>query len=84
MKIDKLLYSCIFVGCLLSCSDNGDPSDRIEFKNPYSNPLTDYSAADPTVWKENDHSFYVYCTNTWNVLKSSDLVHWEKSEQKLF
>ena len=84
MKINTLLYSCLFAGCLLSCNDNNDASVNIELKNPYANPLTDYSAADPTVWKENDHSFYVYCTNTWNVLKSSDLVHWEKSEQKLF
>ena len=73
----------LLTGAFASCSDD-EKSANGNFKNPYSNPLTDYSAADPTVWKENDHSFYVYCTNTWQALHSTDLVNWTKLDQDLF
>ena len=78
------LYVVAFmIGGLASCSSD-DGSAKNEVQHPYSNPLTDYSVPDPTVWKENDHSFYVYCTNTWQALHSTDLVHWVKCDQSLF
>ena len=50
------MFALALTGALASCSDD-DNKGTANYKNPYSNPLTDYSAADPTVWKENDHSF---------------------------
>ena len=63
MRSKYILFALALTGALASCSDD-DNKGTANYKNPYSNPLTDYSAADPTVWKENDHSFYVYATNT--------------------
>ena len=85
MKNKKLKISFLVLlwGLLVSCSDN-EKSTNETFLNPYSNPLTDYSAADPTVLKENEHSFYVYCTNTWQALHSTDLINWTKLDQDLF
>ena len=40
----------LLTGVFASCSDN-EKNTNENLKNPYSNPLTDYSAADPTVWK---------------------------------
>ena len=74
MKNKHILFAWAIVGALASCSsdDNKEPV----YNNLYSNPLTNYSAADPTVWKENDHSFYIYTTNTSVIRKSTDLIHW--------
>ncbi len=73
----------IMGGASVACSDD-ESTTYVTYQHPYSNPLTDYSAADPTVLKENDHSFYVYCTNTWQALHSADLVNWTKCDQNLF
>ena len=75
MRSKYILFALALTGALASCSDD-DNKGTANYKNPYSNPLTDYSAADPTVWKENDHSFYVYATNTSVIRKSEDLIHW--------
>ena len=75
MRRKYILFALALTGALASCSDD-DNKGTANYKNPYSNPLTDYSAADPTVWKENDHSFYVYATNTSVIRKSEDLIHW--------
>ena len=85
MSMNKLYIVCLALcmGGLTSCSDE-DEGMKVTYEHPYVNPLTDYSAADPTVWKENNQSFYVYCTNTWKALHSTDLVHWTKSNQELF
>lgn len=50
MKNKHILFAWAIVGALASCSsdDNKEPV----YNNLYSNPLTNYSAADPTVWKE--------------------------------
>lgn len=73
----------IMGGASVACLDD-ESTTYVTYQHPYSNPLTDYSAADPTVLKENDHSFYVYCTNTWQALHSADLVNWTKCDQNLF
>ena len=73
----------IMGGASVACSDD-ESTTYVTYQHPYSNPLTDYSAADPTVLKENAHSFYVYCTNTWQALHSADLVNWTKCDQNLF
>lgn len=79
MKIDtnKLVAVTFLLGmCLLSCSDE-NITRKTEYKNPYSNPLTDVSVPDPTVLKENENLFYVYCTNG-PIRKSIDLIHWQE------
>ena len=76
MRSKYMLFALALTGALASCSDDDNNNQKLVYNNPYSNPLTDYSAADPTVWKENDHSFYVYATNTSVVRKSIDLIHW--------
>lgn len=85
MSMNKSCFIALalLAGALASCSDN-DSGSHVSYRHPYSNPLTDYSAADPTVLKENDHSYYVYCTNTWQALHSTDLVHWTKCDHNLF
>ena len=75
MRSKYILFALALTGALASCSDD-DNNKKPVYNNPYSNPLTNYSAADPTVWKENDHSFYVYATNTSVIRKSTDLIHW--------
>lgn len=60
----------------IACSDDG-PKGEVSFDHPYSNPLTDVSVPDPTVLKENEHSYYVYSTNS-PIRKSSDMIHWEE------
>ena len=65
MRSKYILFALALTGALASCSDD-DNNKKPVYNNPYSNPLTNYSAADPTVWKENDHSFYVYATNICN------------------
>ncbi len=75
MRSKYILFALALTGALASCSDD-DNKGNANYKNPYSNPLTDYSVGDPTIWKENDHSFYVYATNTSVIRKSQDLIHW--------
>ena len=75
MRSKYILFALALTGALASCSDD-DNKGNTNYKNPYSNPLTDYSVGDPTIWKENDHSFYVYATNTSVIRKSQDLIHW--------
>ncbi len=73
MKTRHILTLALGVLALASCSDNDN--DLKVYANPYSNPLTDYSAADPTVWKEGN-TFYLFATNTTKIRKSTDLVNW--------
>lgn len=76
MKSKYILFALALTGALASCSDDDNNDKKEVYTTPYSNPLTDYSAADPTVWKENDHSFYLYATNTSVIRKSVDLINW--------
>lgn len=46
------------------------------FVRPFSNPLTDTSVPDPSIWKENDTAYYVYATRP-TIKKSRDMIHWE-------
>ena len=56
-----------------ACSDDA---------NPYSNPLTDYSAADPTIHYDGNH-FYLFATNTSKIRVSDDLIEW-RDGNKMF
>ncbi len=51
MRSKYILFALALTGALASCSDD-DNNKKPVYNNPYSNPLTNYSAADPTVWKE--------------------------------
>ncbi|MCI1647519.1 MAG: family 43 glycosylhydrolase [Bacteroides sp.] len=73
-KISYILLTLTLIGGLISCSDR-DRTGKEMFVHPYSNPLTDFSSADPSVLKVDDQLFYVYCTNT-IIHKSEDLIHW--------
>lgn len=46
MRSKYILFALALTGALASCSDD-DNKGTANYKNPYSNPLTDYSAADP-------------------------------------
>jgi arabinan endo-1,5-alpha-L-arabinosidase len=82
MKSKYILFALALTGALASCSDD-DNNKKPVYSNPYSNPLTDYSVGDPTIWKENDHSFYVYATNTSVIRKSQDLMdRWRSDVRK--
>lgn len=75
----KLIYAMGLVlgaASLVSCSDDDKPKAET-FTNPYSNPLTTYSAADPTVWYDGS-TFYMFATNTTKIKTSKDLIHWEE------
>lgn len=73
MKTKYILALVLGMGTLSACSDDDNKTDV--YVNPYSNPLTDYSAADPTVWKEGNN-FYLFATNTTKIRKSNDLITW--------
>lgn len=51
MKSKYILFALALTGALASCSDD-DNNKKPVYSNPYSNPLTDYSVGDPTIWKE--------------------------------
>lgn len=51
MRSKYILFALALTGALASCSDD-DNKGTANYKNPYSNPLTDYSVGDPTVWKK--------------------------------
>lgn len=76
MKSKYILFALALTGALAACSEDDNNDKKAVYTTPYSNPLTDYSAADPTVWKENNHSFYLYATNTSVIRKSVDLINW--------
>lgn len=69
------LFSAASLFFLNACTES-ETNGEVQYVHPYSNPLTDVSVPDPTVLKENEHSYYVYCTNG-PIRKSTDMIHWE-------
>lgn len=75
MKTNHIFAPVLALGLMMaSCSD--DDVKTVEFANPYSNPLTTYSAADPTVWYDGN-TFYLFATNTTKIKTSTDLITWQ-------
>lgn len=74
MKNKYVLLAFALMGSLMSCSES-DKLVKEKFVHPYSNPLTNFSSADPSVLKVNNQLFYTYCTNT-IIRKSEDLINW--------
>ncbi len=74
MNSKYLLLLALGIGALTSCSDDNEKTTSLS-GNTYSNPLTSYSAADPSVWKEGNQ-FYMFATNTSVIRKSTDLINW--------
>ncbi|MDE6116069.1 MAG: family 43 glycosylhydrolase, partial [Duncaniella sp.] len=73
MKKSYIIALACSFGIFMSCSDD-DVKTEV-YDNPYTNPLTTYSAADPTVWKEGN-KFYLFATNTSKIKTSTDMVTW--------
>ena len=48
MRSKYILFALSLTGALASCSDD-DNKGNANYKNPYSNPLTDYSVGDPII-----------------------------------
>lgn len=74
MKIKNILAIMLGVAALTACSDDDKNKEEV-YANPYTNPLTDYSAADPTIHYDGNR-FYLFATNTTKIRVSDDLIEW--------
>lgn len=59
---------------------NSDDEGKHDPQPTYTNPVWRSDFADPTVWKGTDGYFYGMSTNCEVVIKSKDLVNWEKTD----
>ena len=63
-------------------------SDRIIKNEYYNNPIIEEDCADATIWSGNDGYYYCWRTspilNSRTVFRSSNLVDWEDTQEKLF
>ncbi len=58
------------------------PSQAFAEGVPFENPVFRENAPDPTVWQVDDGTFRASSTSK-EILKSRDMVHWEKTGRKL-
>jgi len=76
MKTIIPILACVALSAVIA------PSQSSAGGVPFENPVFRENAPDPTVWQVADGTFRASSTAK-EILKSSDMVHWEKTGRKL-